>query len=76
MEDGKHLISCFSITGIKIRPRADRGGVVSLSQGLCGGWVCVEDEECKEESDHVASSLSTSTTVISLKFFRPQNFFY
>ena len=55
MEDGKHLISCFSITGIKIRPRTDRGGVVSLSQGLCGGWVCVEDEECKEESDHVAS---------------------
>ena len=53
MENGKHLISCFSITGIKIRPRADRGGVVSLSQGLCGGWVCVQDEECKEENDHV-----------------------
>ena len=53
MEDGKHLISCFSITGIKIRPRADRGGVVSLSQGLGGGWVCVQDEECKEENDHV-----------------------
>ena len=72
MEDGKHLISCFSITGIKIRPRADRGGVVSLSQGLCGGWVCVEDEECKEESDHVASSLSTSTNDDSLRTYAMQ----